>query len=137
MLAVPDWKADWKAESQRGALARTNGCNNNGSDKQSGDKPSWMFKEESNKEEAKHIDSKKNPAQLKKNDNHATQEVKIQEGTKEGKCVARPVLARDQAKESDKIHLLKDKEGMSSVDKSNIENLQKKDSTLKKGLDRV
>ena len=132
MLAV----LDWKAESQRGALARTNGCNNNGMDNQSGDMPSWVFREESNREETEHIDSKKNSAQLKKNDNHATQ-VKIQEGATEGKCVARPVLARAQAKESDKIHLLKDKEGMSSVDKSNIENLQKKDSTLKKGLDRV
>ena len=133
MLAV----LDWKAESQRGALARTKGCNNNGIDNQSGDMPSWVFKEESNREETEHIDSKKNSAQLKKNHNHATQEVKIQEGTKEGKCVARPVLARDQAKESDKIHLLKDKDGMSSVDKSNIENFRKKDSTLKKGLDRV
>ena len=43
---------------------------------------------------------------------------------------------RAQAKKSDKIHRLKVKEAMSSVDKSTIEDLQK-DSTLKKCSDRV
>ena len=45
-------------------------------------------------------------------------------------------MPRAQAKKSDKIHPLK-VEAMSSVDKSAIEDLQKKDSTLKKCFDRV
>ena len=59
----------------------------------------------------KNREPKKKPAQLKKNDNHATQDVKVQEGTTEGKCVAGPVLARAQVKKIDKIHPLKVKEG--------------------------
>ena len=55
----------------------------------------------------------------------------------EEKCVTGPVLTRVQAKKSDKIHPLKVKEAMSSVDKSTIEDLQKKDSTLKKCFDGV
>ena len=47
------------------------------------------------------------------------------------------MLTRAQAKKSDKIHPLKGKEAMSSVDKTTIEDLQKKDSTLKKCFDRV
>ena len=39
--------------------------------------PSWMFKEESNKGKTKNRDSKKKPAQIKKNDNHAAQDVKV------------------------------------------------------------
>ena len=50
-----------------------------------------------------------------------------------GKCVAGLVLARAQAKKSGKIHPLKVKEAMSSVDKSTIKDLQK-DSTLKKSF---
>ena len=46
-------------------------------------------------------------------------------------------MTRAQAKKSDKVHPLKVKEAMSSVDKSTIENLQKKDSTLKKCFDRI
>ena len=69
--------------------------------------PSWMFKKESNRGKTKKGDSKKKPAQLKKNDNHATQDVKVQEGTTEEKCIAGPVLMRAQAKKSDKIHPLK------------------------------
>ena len=56
-----------------------------------------------------------------------TQDVKVQEGTTEGKCVAGPYLTRAQAKKTDKIHPLK---AMSSVNQSAIEDLQKKDSTL-------
>ena len=93
-----------------------------------------MFKD-SNSKESKKGDLKKNPAQLKKNDYHATQDVKVQEGTMEGKCVAGPVLTSAQVKKSDKINPLKVKEAMSSVDKSTIEDLQKKDSTLKKCFD--
>ena len=84
---LPD--PDWKAEDQREARARTSGGNNNG-----GDMPSWMFKEVSNRGKTKKGDSKKKPAQLKKIDNHATQDVNLQEGTTEGKCVAGPVLTR-------------------------------------------
>ena len=71
------------------------------------------------------------------NDNRATEDIKVQEGTTEGKCVAGPVLTRAQAKNSDKIHRLKVKEAMSSVDKTTIEDLQKRDSTLKKCFDQV
>ena len=53
------------------------------------------------------------------------------------KYVAGPVLTRAQAKKSDKIHPLKVKEAMSSVDKSTIKDLQKRDSTMKKCFDRV
>ena len=62
--------------------------NNNDDGNQGGDMPSWLFKEESNREETNNRDSKKRPAQLKKNYNHATQDVKVQEGTMEGKCVS-------------------------------------------------
>ena len=104
----------------------------NDDDNQGGDMPSWMLKEESNRGKTQNRDSKKKSAQVKKNDNHATQDVKVQKGTTEGKCVAGLVLTRAQAKKSDKIHPLKVKEAMSSVDKTTIEDLQKKDSTLKK-----
>ena len=60
------------------------------------------------------------------------QDFKVQESTTEGKCVAGPCLMTAQAKKTDKIHSLKVKEAMSSVEKSTIEDLQKKDSTLKK-----
>ena len=132
---LPD--VDWKAEDQRGSRARTSGDNNNDDDNQCCDMPSWIFKEESNRGETTNIDSKKKPAQIRKNDNRVTQDVKVQEGTRERKCVAGPVLMRAQAKKSDKIHSLKVNEAMSSVDKSSIEDLQKKDSTLKKCFDRV
>ena len=128
---------NWKAQDQREARARTGGGNNNDDDNQGGDMSSWMFREESNRGETKNRDSKKKPAQIKKNDNHATEDIKVQEGTTEGKCVAGPVLARAQVKKSDKIHPLKVKEAMSSVDKTTTEDLQKKDSTLKKCFDRV
>ena len=84
-----------------------------------------MFKE-SNREITKNRDSEKKPAQLKKNDNHATQDVrKVQEGTTEGKCVAGPVLTRAQVQKSDEINPIKVKEAMSSVDKSTIEDLRR------------
>ena len=73
------------------------------------------------------------PAQIKKNDNRATEGINVQEDTTEGKCVAGPVLTGVQAK-SDKIHPLKVKEAMSSIDKTTIEDLQKKDFTLKNAL---
>ena len=44
---------DWKTEDQREARARTSAGNNNDGDNQGGDMPSWMFKEESNREETK------------------------------------------------------------------------------------
>ena len=129
---LPD--PDWKAEDQREARARTNGGNNNDDDNQGGDMPSWMFKDESNREKTK-IETQRR-SQIKKNDNRASQDVKVQEGTTEGKCVPVPVLTRVQAKKSDKINLLKVKEATSSVNKTTTEDLQK-DSTLKKWFDQV
>ena len=82
-------------------------------------------------------ETKKKPAQPKENDDRARRNVKVKEGATEEKCVAGPVVTRAQAKKSDKVHPLKVKEAMSSVDKSTIENLQKKDSTLKKCFDRI
>ena len=117
---LPD--PDWKAEEQREARARTSGGNNDDNDNQGGDMPSWMFKEES-KRKTKIRDSKKKLAQIKKNDNCATEDIKVQEDTTEGKCVAGPVLTRAQAKKSDRIHPLKVEEAMSSVDKTTIEDL--------------
>ena len=49
--------------------------------------PSWVFKE-SNRGKIKNRDSKKKPAQIKRNDNRATEDIKVQVGTTEGKCVA-------------------------------------------------
>ena len=46
-------------------------------------------------------------------------------------------MFRRSNQKSDKVHPLKVKEAMSSVDKSTIDNLQKKDSTLKKCFDRI
>ena len=105
-IQVEDKKSgdEIEAEEKKRAQARTSVGNNNEDDNQGGDMPIWMFKEVSNRRKTKKGDSKKKPAQLKKTDNHATQDVKAQEGTTEGKCVARPVLTRSQAKKSDKIH---------------------------------
>ena len=131
---LPD--PNWKAVKQKEARSRTSGGNNNDDDDQGGDMPSWIFKE-SNRGKTKNRDSKKKPAQIKKNDNRSTEDIKVLEETTEGKCVAGQVLTRAQAKKSDKIHPLKVKKAMSSVDKTTIEDLQKKDSTLKKGFDRI
>ena len=79
---LPD--PDWKAEDQREAQAGTSGGNNNGDDNKGGNMPSWMIKEESNRGETKNRGSKKKLAQIKKNGNRATQDVKVQEGTTEG-----------------------------------------------------
>ena len=105
-----------------------------------GDKPAWMFKRSNRKTEKsapKERDSKKKPAQSKENDDRARGNTKVKEGATEEKCVAGSVVTRAQAKKSDKVHSLKVKEAMSSVDKSAIQNLQKKDSTLKKCFDRI
>ena len=99
-----------------------------------------MFRRSNQKTEKsapKKRDSKKKPAQSKENVDHARRNVKVKEVATEEKCVAGPVVTRAQAKKSDKVHPLKVKEAMSSVNKSTIENLQKKDSTLKKCFDRI
>ena len=98
-----------------------------------------MFKRSNQKTEKsalKERDSKKKPAQPKENDDRARRNVKVKKGATEEKCVARPVVMRAQAKKSDKIHPLKVKEAMSSVDNWTIDNLLKKDSTFKKCFDR-
>ena len=118
---LPD--TDWKAEDQPGVRARTSGGNKDkdNDDDQGGDIPAWMFKKSSQeKTEKTERNSKKKPAQPKENDDRVRRNMKIKEGATEEECVARPVVMRAQAKKSD------------SVDKSTIENLQKKDSTLKK-----
>ena len=61
----------------------------------------------------------------------------VKEGATGEECVAGAVVTRAQAKKSDKVHPLKVKEAMSSVDKSTIKNLQKKDSALKKCFDHI
>ena len=103
-------------------------------------------KQKTEKSAPKERDSKKKPAQPKENDDHARRNVKVKKGATEEKCVAGPVVTRvcyccwtscDKAKKSDKVHPLKVKEAISSVDQSTIENLQKKDSTLKKCFDRI
>ena len=89
-----------------------------------------MFRRSNQKTEKsapKERDSKKKPAQPKEIDDHARRNMKVKEGATEEKSVAGPVVTRAQAKKSDKVHPLKVKEAMSSVDKSIIENLQKKD----------
>ena len=137
---LPD--PDWKAENQPGVRARTSGGNKDkdNDDNQGGDIPAWMFRRSNQKTEKsapKERDSKMKPAQPKENDDRARRNMKVKEGATEEKCVAGPVVTRAQAKKSDKVHPLKVKEAMSSVDKSTIENLQKKDSTLKKCFDRI
>ena len=137
---LPD--PDWKAEDQPGVRARTSGGNKDkdNEDNQGGDIPAWMFRRSNQKTEKsapKERDSKKKPAQPKENDDRARRNVKVKEGATDEKCVAGPVVTRAQAKKSDKVHPLKVKEAMSSVDKLTIENLQKKDSTLKKCFDRI
>ena len=78
MLPNPDWKAEEELWNQGG--------NNNDDNNQGGDMPGWMLKKESNRGDTKNRDSKKRPAQIKKNNNHATQDVKIQKGTTEGRA---------------------------------------------------
>ena len=77
---------------------------------------------------------RRNQPSPRKNDDHARRNVKVKKGATEEKCVAGPVVTRAQAKKSDKVNTLKVKEAMSSVDKSTIENLQRKDSTPKSVL---
>ena len=132
MLLDPKWKAD----NQKEAPVGTSGGNNDDVDNHGGDMPSWMFKEESNRGKTKNRNSKKKPSQIKKNDNRATEDIKVLEETTEGKCVAGPVLTSAQAKKSDKNHPLKVKEAMSSVNKTTTKDLQKV-STLKKCFDRI
>ena len=100
-----------------GAQARINGGSN-----QAGDMPSYMFKEESKREETNNRDSKKKPAQIKKNDNRATQDVKAQEGTTEGE----PYLMMAEAKKSNKIHPLKITETMSRTSSEGGFNIEEK-----------
>ena len=92
--------------------ARTSAGNNNDDDNQGGDMPSWMFKDEPNRKLRMESQRRNQPSSRKM----IKQDVKVQEGTMEGKCVAGPVLTIDQAKKSDKVHPLKVKEAMSSVD---------------------
>ena len=97
-----------------------------------------MFRKSNQKTEKsapKERDSKKKPSQPKENDDRARRNVKVKEGATQEECVAEPVVTSAQAKKSDKVHPFKVKEAMSSVDKSTIENLQRKDSTLKKCFD--
>ena len=99
-----------------------------------------MFRRSNQKTEksaSKERNSRKKPAQLKENDDCARRNVNVKEGTTEEKCVAGPVVTRAQAKKSDKVHPLKVKEAMSSVEKSTIENLQRKNSTLNKCFDPI
>ena len=133
---LPD--PDWKAEEQPGVRARTSGGNKDkdNDDNQGGHIPAWMFRRSNQKTEKsapKERDSKKKPAQPKEIDDHARRNVKVK-GTTEEKCVAGPVVTRAQAKKSDKVHPLKVKEAMSSVDKSTIENLQKRIRLLRSVL---
>ena len=135
---LPD--PDWKAEEQPGVRARTSRDNKDkdNDDDQGGDLPAWMFKRSKQKTEESALnerDSKKKPAQPKENDDRARRNIKVIEGATEEECVAGPAVTRAQAKKSDKVHPLKVKEAMSNVDKSTIEDLQKKDSTLKKWFD--
>ena len=135
---LPD--PDWKAEDQPGVIARTSDGNKDNDDNQGGDIPAWMFRKSNQKTEKsalKERDSKKKPARPKENDDHARRNTKVKEGATEEECVAGPVLMRAKAKKSDKVHPLKVNEAMSSVDKLTIENLQRKDSTLRKCFDRI
>ena len=137
---LPD--PDWKAEDQPGVTARTSGGNKDkhNDDDQGGDIPAWMFKRSNQKTEnsaPKERDSKKKPAQPKENYDRAGRNMKVKEGATEEEWVAGPAVTRAQAKKSDKVHPLKVKEAMSSVDNSTIEDLQKKDSTLKKCFDHI
>ena len=137
MLSDPDWKA----EDQPGVRARTSGNKDkDNDDDQGGDIPAWMFRKSNQKTEKsapKERDSKKKPAQPRENDDCARQNVKVKEGATEEECVAGPVVTRAQTKKRDKVHPLKVKEAMSSVAKLAIENLQRKDSTVKKCFDRI
>ena len=93
---------DWKAQDQPGFRASTRGGikDKDNDDDQGGDISAWMFKKsiqkKTEKSAPKKRDSKKKPAQPKEN---------------------------AQAKKSGKVHPLKVKEAMSSVDKSTIESL--------------
>ena len=80
---------------------------------------------------------KKKPVQPEKNGDLATRDVKVQEGATEEKCVVGPVVTRAHVKKSDTIHLLKVKEVRSRIKKSTIEDIQKKDSALKKCFDQA
>ena len=123
---------DWKAEDQPRVRARTSGGNKDkdSDDNQCGAIPAWMFRrpnQKTGKSAPKERDSKKKPAQPKENDDCARQNVKVKEGATEEKCVAGPVVTRAQAKKSDKVHPLKVKEAMSSVDKSSEEGFDSKE----------
>ena len=128
---LPD--PDWKTEDQPGVRARTSGGNKD----KDNDEIMTRSNQKTEKCAPKERDSKKKPAQPKENYDHARRNIKVKEGATERECVAGPVVTRAQAKKSDKVHPLKVKEAMPRVDKLTIENLQKKDSTLKKCFDRI
>ena len=117
---LPD--PDWKAEAQPGVRARTSGGNKDkdNNDEQGGDIPAWKFRksnqEKTVKSASKKRDCEKKPAQPKENDDHARLNMKVKEGATV-ECVAGPVVTMAQAKKSGKVHPLKVKEAMSSVDK--------------------
>ena len=119
-----------ESEDQRGAQARTAAGNKYDDDNQGGVMPSWMVKEESNREENKNRDLKKKPAQLKK------KYIMLHKMSKSKRAPWKESVLLDQfwrgLSKNDKIHPLKVKEAMSTVDKSTKEDLQKRDCTLKK-----
>ena len=78
----------------------------------------WMFEKKSNQEKTEKSALKKKPTKPKENDDRARQKMKVKEGATKEECFVGPVVMRAQAKKSDKVHPLKVKEAMSSVDKS-------------------
>ena len=71
--------------------------------------------EETKKSTLKKGDSQKKPDQPRENNNRARRDVKVKGDANEEECVARPVVTRAQAKETDKVHPLKVKEAISSL----------------------
>ena len=136
---LPD--SDWKAEDQLGVRTRTSGGNKDkdSNDDQGGYLLNKSSQENTEKSAPKKKDPKNKPAQPKENDDRARRSMKVKKGATEEDCVAGPAVTTAQAKKSDKVHPVKVKEAtcMSSVDKPTIENLQKKDSTLKNCFDRI
>ena len=79
---------DWKAEDQLGVRARTSGGNKDkdNDDDQGGNIPAWMYKKSNQKTEKsalKERDSKKKPAQPKKNEDRARWNMNVKEGATE------------------------------------------------------
>ena len=122
---------EWKAEDQPRVQDRTS-CGNNNAYNKNGNIPGWMFREKSNQKEPRKLFRRRKT--LRKNQPSPRKMISVLDWMSKRPYLKRSVsldqMASPRAKKCDKIHPMKVKESMSSVDKSAKKDLHKKDSTF-------